>query len=119
MESTIVWQRIEGALVFACLMVLLSLVPELPAWWVSLLIFLAPDVSFAGYLFGPKIGALIYNLLHTYATGLLTLLLGFYFSAPLLTVSGLLWVAHCGFDRMLGYGLKKPEGFKHTHLGTM
>lgn len=32
---------------------------------------------------------------------------------------GELWVAHAGFDRMLGYGLKSPEGFTVTHLGTI
>lgn len=28
-------------------------------------------------------------------------------------------LAHAGFDRMLGYGLKSPEGFTVTHLGTI
>ncbi|WP_425033627.1 DUF4260 family protein [Pelagibacterium sp.] len=29
---------------------------------------------------------------------------------------GALWLAHCGLDRMLGYGLQSPEGFSITHL---
>jgi hypothetical protein len=29
----------------------------------------------------------------------------------------LIWVAHIGFDRALGYGLKYATAFKHTHLG--
>jgi hypothetical protein len=28
----------------------------------------------------------------------------------------LIWLAHIGVDRMLGYGLKYPTGFKDTHL---
>jgi hypothetical protein len=28
----------------------------------------------------------------------------------------LIWTAHIGFDRMLGYGLKYPTRFKDTHL---
>ena len=32
---------------------------------------------------------------------------------------GLIWCAHIGFDRALGYGLKSPEGFRLTHLGKI
>ena len=28
----------------------------------------------------------------------------------------LIWLAHIGFDRTLGYGLKCPTAFKDTHL---
>ena len=28
-----------------------------------------------------------------------------------------IWVAHVGFDRLLGYGLKSAAGFGFTHLG--
>jgi hypothetical protein len=28
----------------------------------------------------------------------------------------LIWLAHIGVDRALGYGLKYPDGFKDTHL---
>jgi hypothetical protein len=28
----------------------------------------------------------------------------------------LIWVAHIGFDRLLGYGLKYPVAFGATHL---
>jgi hypothetical protein len=27
--------------------------------------------------------------------------------------------SHAAFDRMLGYGLKYEQGFRHTHLGTI
>ena len=29
---------------------------------------------------------------------------------------GLIWLAHIGIDRAIGYGLKHPTGFKDTHL---
>jgi hypothetical protein len=29
---------------------------------------------------------------------------------------GLIWIVHIGMDRMLGFGLKYPTGFKETHL---
>jgi len=32
------------------------------------------------------------------------------------TQIALVWLAHIGFDRFFGYGLKYPTGFKDTHL---
>ena len=37
---------------------------------------------------------------------------------PLMAL-GALWLAHSGFDRMLGYGLKAQTSFKDTHLGRL
>jgi Domain of unknown function (DUF4260) len=34
-------------------------------WVLLVVLFLAPDISFAGYLAGPRAGALSYNALHT------------------------------------------------------
>ena len=31
----------------------------------------------------------------------------------------LVWCAHIGFDRALGYGLKYAAGFRETHLGRL
>ena len=38
---------------------------------------------------------------------------------PLLLALGLVWLAHIGMDRVLGYGLKYNDSFKHTHLGQI
>ena len=43
-------------------------------------------------------------------------LAGFLFPSPILRCAGLIWCAHIGFDRALGYGLKYAEGFGFTHL---
>lgn len=32
---------------------------------------------------------------------------------------GLVWLAHIGLDRLLGYGLKYRDHFQHTHLGRL
>jgi hypothetical protein len=73
----------------------------------------------AGYLFGTKVGAAIYNLGHTYAAPFL-LLLGAYFAhTPAVFSICVIWVAHIGFDRLLGFGLKYPTAFKDTHLGKV
>ena len=31
-------------------------------------------------------------------------------------ILALIWVAHIGMDRLMGYGLKYPSAFKDTHL---
>jgi len=85
-------------------------------WWLFGLLFLAPDLFMLGYLANAKIGSALYNLVHT-LTGPVSFLLGAYcLSAPRLIPYGLIWLAHVGFDRMLGYGLKYPTQFRDTHL---
>jgi hypothetical protein len=44
---------------------------------------------------------------------------GFLMHQDVLITAGLLLVAHSSFDRMLGYGLKFSDDFKHTNLGWM
>ncbi len=119
MDRAVLWQKLEGGLVFlAGIALFLHLAPGL-SWWAAFLLFFAPDLSFAGYLAGPRIGAFIYNMLHVYALGAACLAMGLIFAWPILAALGALWLAHSGFDRMLGYGLKSPEGFSITHLGRI
>lgn len=82
-------------------------------------LFLAPDLFMMGYLFGGRPGAWIYNLGHTYVTVAVICSIGFLAHVPILTLVGLIWVGHIGFDRLLGYGLKYPAAFKDTHLGRV
>jgi hypothetical protein len=42
--------------------------------------------------------------------------LWFALPAPQPAPFGLIWLAHSGFDRMLGFGLKYPTFFGDTHL---
>jgi hypothetical protein len=113
------WQRTEGALVFGAALLLLWAVGLPFAWWIAVLVFFAPDLSFAAYLAGPRIGAAGYNLVHLYGFGLVVTAVGAVLSLTTLTAVGLLWLCHAGFDRMLGYGLKLPSGFQDTHLGRI
>jgi hypothetical protein len=80
----------------------------------------APDLAIAGYLAGPKVGAVVYNLAHTYAwpvaLGAGCLLAG---EAGLPVQIALIWAAHIAMDRVLGLGLKYPTGFKDTHLNRV
>ena len=44
---------------------------------------------------------------------------GYLWSADITLAIGLIWLAHIGFDRLIGYGLKYETGFRHTHLGVL
>jgi hypothetical protein len=59
-----------------------------------------------GYLGGPRAGALIYNLAHTYAGPIALGLVGVLGDVDIAAQLALIWLAHIGLDRMLGYGLK-------------
>lgn len=80
------------------------------------LLLLVPDVSAGGYLVNPRIGALVYNLIHSYPLPALLITLGLALSAPVAIQVGLIWFAHIGMDRLAGYGLKYATAFKDTHF---
>ena len=101
--------RTEGATLLALSVLLYGL--NEGGWLLFVLLFLAPDASMLGYLSGSRIGAASYNLFHTYTTpGLLAALGLLAESHPAVSVA-LVWFAHIGFDRMVGFGLKYPTGF--------
>jgi hypothetical protein len=88
-------------------------------WLLFVLLLLIPDLFMLGYMINKAAGAACYNLVHTYV-----LPLGLF---CLLSLSGhqsqswliLIWTAHIGLDRLLGYGLKYPSGFRETHLNKV
>lgn len=86
------------------------------SWWMFLLLLFVPDVSMIGYLRGNRIGAYCYNLFHTYSIPLAIILVSLVVDIPSVLAVGLIWIAHIGMDRMIGYGLKSTEDFKVTHL---
>ena len=86
------------------------------SWLLFGALLLAPDLSMLGYLAGPKVGAAIYNAFHTYAMPAVVGALGMIFASPVAVAVALIWFAHIGMDRTLGYGLKYPSSFKDTHL---
>lgn len=88
-------------------------------WRYFALFFFAPDLSMLGYLAGPKMGSACYNVGHAYLGGMVCVTLGVLLPAPILLDAGILWFAHIGFDRALGYGLKYSNGFGWTHLGRI
>jgi hypothetical protein len=89
------------------------------SWWLFAAFILAPDLSMAGYLGGPKIGAGIYNAAHSTLAPIALGLLGFWLDLPAARAVALVWLIHIGIDRALGYGLKSAAGFGFTHLGPI
>jgi hypothetical protein len=89
------------------------------SWWIYAILFLAPDLSFAGYLGGPRFGAIVYNAAHSYIVPMALMTTGFAIAEPLVLSIAMIWLAHIGFDRALGYGLKYGCGFGFTHLGRI
>src|SRR6266545_2072340 len=85
---------------------------ELGASWITFAaLFLAPDLSMLGYLVGKKVGAQLYDVAHTYSTPFLLWLVDYFAHMPAMFPLCLIWVAHIGFDRLLGFGLKYGTGF--------
>ncbi len=89
------------------------------SWTLFFILLLLPDISFLGYLAGPRIGAMAYNTLHTYAVPAIIGGIGCWQNLPILMQIALIWLAHIGFDRAMGYGLKYSDSFGNTHLGKI
>jgi hypothetical protein len=109
--------RLEGLALFIGMTLLYAVWDG--SWWVYAILFLAPDISFAGYLAGPRAGAIIYNAAHSYMAPMALMTTGFATSSPLVLSIAMIWLAHIGIDRALGYGLKYFAGFGFTHLGRI
>ncbi|MBD9668562.1 uncharacterized protein DUF4260 [Variovorax beijingensis] len=109
--------RLEGA---AVLGVALAAYAQFGAGWGAFALWLlVPDLSLLGYLAGPRTGAALYNAAHSYVGPVLLLALGVLAAMPWAVAGSLIWLAHIGVDRALGYGLKYAAGFATTHLGRI
>jgi hypothetical protein len=109
--------RTEGAVVAAMSVLLYAL--HGGSWVLFVLLLLVPDLSMLGYLAGPRVGAAVYNVFHTYALPSVVAAYGLLGGSMASIAVALIWFAHIGMDRMLGYGLKYSSGFKDSHLGRV
>ena len=86
------------------------------SWWAFALLLFTPDLAMVFYLIDVRVGSLAYNSVHFYAgplvLGGIALAAGWALGLQL----ALIWLAHIGMDRTLGYGLKYPTEFKDTHF---
>ncbi len=111
----LVWLRLEGL----CALLLAALLYwHLHASWLMFaVLFFTPDVAMLGYLAGPRVGSATYNIVHSYVLSLALVGFAVFSGERRIFPFALIWIAHIGFDRMLGYGLKYSSAFGHTHLG--
>ena len=112
----ILFLRLEGAVLLGLSLFLYGRLDV--SWWWFLLVLL-PDAGMAGYLGGNTAGAWTYNTFHTYLPPGIVAVAGVASGSHALVAASLIWFAHIGMDRMLGYGLKHITGFKDTHLGRI
>lgn len=106
--------RLEGALIF--LAVVAAFVHHGWSGWLFVALLFVPDVGMVGYLVNATVGARFYNLVHTYTVPLIVIAVALAAESTLGLQIGLMWLAHCGFDRVWGYGLKYATAFKDTHM---
>lgn len=111
------WQRLEGLALLMAATVAYGYTGY--SYWLFAGLFLVPDLSMLAYLAGPRWGALGYNLVHALTGPLLLGVTALFLGHGLLMALSLVWLAHIGFDRVLGYGLKSPNSFHNTHLGLI
>lgn len=121
MQPTLVQRLENGAIAVA---ILLGFIVTGAGWWWPLVLFLVFDLSALGYLVGPKPGAALYNMVHAHigpaalAIAALAARMAGGDTFWLIFVAAL-WAFHVAADRALGYGLKYPDSFGHTHLGMI
>jgi hypothetical protein len=113
--APLVWLRLEGMAALALAALLYCRGGH--SWILCAVAFLAPDLSLVAYTAGPRVGAIGYNAAHSYVGPALIAAIALVTGRP--PVAALIWAAHIGLDRVLGYGLKYPTAFEFTHLGRL
>jgi len=106
--------RLEGAALLALSIAAFAYLGH--SWALFAAVFLVPDLSMLGYLASARTGAAAYNAAHTLLGPAALAAAAHVTNDPRLAALALIWAAHIGFDRMLGYGLKYETAFRHTHL---
>ena len=104
----------EGFIVLVCSLFMYQMMEF--SWWLFILLLFVPDVSALGYVVNKRLGAVVYNIVHTYVLALIVLGIGYVSELPVMMMLGVIWVAHIGMDRMCGFGLKYPSAFQDTHM---
>jgi hypothetical protein len=111
------WLRAEAVVLLAGALAAYSTTGQ--PWWLVPAVILLPDLAWAGYLGGTRVGAFIYNAAHATPLPAVMVGLGWWQHRPLVLALGLVWLAHIGLDHLLDYGLKYDDSFQHTHLGIL
>jgi hypothetical protein len=112
-----IFLHLEGA---AILILAIALYANMGfSWWAFALFLLAPDLAFVFYPISPRLGSIVYNLVHTYAFPLALGVFSFTSGSDLGIQVTLIWLAHIGMDRLFGYGFKYMGEAKATHFSNI
>ncbi len=106
--------RIESAMLLCATIVAYAWTRQ--SWWLFGALFLAPDIGILAYSANPRVGAICCNAMHTSICAILLDGAGYLSASPVALSLAMIWLAHVGFDWMLGYGPKYATGFSDTHL---
>lgn len=109
--------RIEALLLFGASIFVFAI--QGLDWWIYPLLLLVPDIFMLGYLRNTRVGALFYNVGHSMLMPTILLVWGMIATNHWLIAIAAIWFGHIGWDRVLGYGLKYNDSFKHTHLSDL
>ncbi|HVH64274.1 MAG TPA: DUF4260 family protein [Candidatus Dormibacteraeota bacterium] len=113
---------VYAALGFAAAAAAIGLVVwQRASWWPLAVFAIAPDISLLiGASSGLQRGQLhpravpIYNAVHRFWVPAALAIVSALLQQPAWVAAGLAWIAHIGFDRSLGFGLRTPEGFQRS-----
>jgi len=117
LADPIALQRLEGGVLLVLSLLIYSKLSG--PWLLFAVLILAPDLSMLGYLRGPRLGAAVYNLGHTWLLPGVLAAVGILAGLSFALAVAVIWFGHIGVDRLLGYGLKLSTGFQDTHLGRI
>ncbi len=84
--------------------------------WLFLALLLLPDLAMLAYKINVRVGSIAYNVAHFYALPIALAIAALALNLPTLLLIALIWFAHIGMDRVMGYGLKYTTEFKDTHM---
>jgi hypothetical protein len=114
MGLPLVLLRSEGVALLAMSAVLYGRYGD--SWWLFAVLLPVPDLGLLGLLWSKRVGAVAYDLTHTYVPPAVLGLVGVLTGSGLAVALALVWFAHIGMDRGLGLGLQYPDGSGCTHL---
>lgn len=108
-------RRVESAAVLAAALFTYS---ELGfSWLMFAVLFFIPDLAMFFYVVSKRVGGIAYNISHCFFWPIGLGLYAWQTGETTLQAIALIWLAHCAFDRALGWGLKYPTGFCDTDMG--
>lgn len=122
------WLRLEGLFIFlVCGIAMINYYFVDVSWYIMIPMFIFPDLSFLGYLVSKRVGAICYNVMHSYVTAIVgSYVVAFILGRSIigdpawyLVMFAVTWCAHISLDRFLGFGFKYEKGFEFTHFGKV